>query len=148
MTPIHHFFVHFPIALLVVAALADLAGVALKRSILTRMAFILLVLAGIGGIPAAVTGNHAETNIRSQEALVADVQQELNAHVGWGNTLVWIILAVAASRVFFLLEKKPIAMEGWLFPVMTTLLAAAVLFTGLLGGQLSQTIFTAVRTLP
>ena len=134
-------------ALLLIAALADLTGVIFKRLFFTQMAFLLFVLAALGATATAVSGNAAEANLLSLEALSSQVSGEMKSHTSWGNILIWVILAVAGGRGFAFLEKKPWATEGWLFPVPTSLLAIAVVYTGWLGGRLSAAIFDHLTTL-
>lgn len=143
----HHFLVHFPVALLLVAGLADLIGVMLKRPNFTQMAFAMLMLGALGAIAAAVSGNGAEANLLSQEMIAIQVVDEMIAHTNWGNIMVWVILIVACGRAFAFLEKKPWATAGWLFPALTSLLAIAVIYTGWLGGKLSEAMFNYLKTL-
>ena len=141
MTSAHHFLVHFPVALLLVAALADLVGVSLKQKFFTQVAFLLLVLGALGGIAAAVSGNAAEAGLLGTAPVAEAVQDELTAHTRVGNVMIWMILAVVGGRGFAFLERNPWATRGLLFPILTTLLALAVVYTGLLGGRLSGAVY-------
>ena len=140
VTQLHHFFVHFPIALMVVAAAADLGGVIARREFFTNMAFWLMGLAALGSVLAAVSGNGAEAALLGHESLNAAVQNELASHVNMGNVLIWVMLLAFIVRLFFLLEKRPLATSGWVFPAINTLLAAAVLYSGFSGGHLTAVI--------
>ncbi len=147
MSTLHHFFVHFPVALLLVSAASDLAGVIFKREFFTQVAIFLLVLSALGGIAAAVSGNAAEAGLLEQELLATQVPAEMKAHTNWGNTMIWVILLVAVGRIFAKLEKKSWAEQGWLFPVINVLLAIAVVYTGWLGGRLTDGIFDYLQSL-
>jgi len=140
MAELHPFFVHFPIALLMVAALFDVYGAFrdLKQHMVT--AHILQLIAAVSAILAAVTGNLSESVIVAQEALHQGVAEAFDAHVSWGNALVWVIVLVALGRTFAVLEKKTWPTQGWVFPLVSTGLAFLILITGLLGGDLSREI--------
>ncbi|NQV30386.1 MAG: hypothetical protein HQ508_05825 [Candidatus Marinimicrobia bacterium] len=140
MADYHPFFVHFPIAILLVAAVFDLFGVLRQHEQSTSTAFYLLLMAGISALLAAISGNLAETAIHKQELLSLAVAETFGNHVSMGNATTWIIVIVVLGRSFAVLEKKKWAARGWVFPSISLLLAALVLVTGLLGGALSQEI--------
>ncbi|NQV29529.1 MAG: hypothetical protein HQ508_01460 [Candidatus Marinimicrobia bacterium] len=140
MAELHPFFVHFPIAILLVAAAFDLFGVIKKHGQSTATAFYLQLMAGVSALLAAISGNLAEMVIQKQEALSLAVTETFGNHVSMGNATVWIIMIVVISRSFSVFEKKNWAAKGWVFPAISLLLAGLVLVTGLLGGELSQEI--------
>lgn len=140
MAAFHPFFVHFPIALLAVAAGFDLFA-ALRASVSARSAaYILQIIAALSAILAGFSGNLAEAGIKHEQLLSSALATPLNNHTTWGNILVWIILAFVLARSFALLEKKNWARNGWLFPVASLVLSGLVIYTGLLGGRLSAAI--------
>lgn len=140
MAELHPFFVHFPIALIMVSVLFDVYGAFRDEKQHIWTAYILQLVATVSAILAAVTGNLAESAIVSQEALHQGVVEAFDKHVSWGNALVWIIVLVSLGRTFSVLEKKSWATRGWVFPLVSTGLAFLVLTTGLLGGDLSREI--------
>jgi|FLOH01.1.fsa_nt_gi uncharacterized membrane protein len=140
MSDYHPFFVHFPIAILLVAAVFDLFGALRKHPHSTATAFYLQIMAGVSALLAAISGNLAETVIQKQEVLSLSVAETFGKHVFFGNMTVWIIVIVVVGRCFAVLEKKNWAIKGWVFPAISLLLAGLVLVTGLLGGNLSQKI--------
>jgi len=140
MAELHPFFVHFPIAILVVAALFDLYGVIRSLQQHTWTAYALQIIAGVSAIFAAISGNLAESLIMNQESLRLGVEESFNSHISIGNATVWIIVLVAVGRTFAVLEKKEWALKGWVFPAISTCLALLILATGLLGGELSRDI--------
>ncbi|MCF7825045.1 MAG: hypothetical protein K9M55_02525 [Candidatus Marinimicrobia bacterium] len=142
MAELHPFFVHFPIAILVVAALFDLYGVIKNIQQHTWTAYALQLMAGVSAIFAAITGHRAESLIVRQEALLQGVTETFNRHISLGNAMVWIIVIAAVGRTFAVLEKKEWALRGWRFPLLSLGLAVLILITGLLGGQLSHEILS------
>jgi len=140
MAELHPFFVHFPIALLMVAALFDVHGAIRTLNQSTSTAYVLQLMAGVFAILAAFSGNLAETIVVTQEPLHQSVIASFDKHTSFGNALVWIIVLVAVGRTFAVLEKKEWAFRGWIFPVVSTGLALLVLATGLMGGELSRNI--------
>ncbi len=140
MSDYHPFFVHFPIAILLVAAAFDLFAVLKQHEQSTSTAFYLQLMAGISALFAAISGSFAEAAIQKQELLSLAVAETFGKHVSMANATVWIIMIVILGRSFAILEKKKWATRGWVFPSISLLLAALVLVTGLLGGELSQEI--------
>ena len=140
MAELHPFFVHFPIAILTVAALFDLYAAIKDHIQHTWTAYTLQMMAGISAILAAISGNMAETNIASQESLRLGIAEGFESHISMGNLTVWIIVLVSVGRTFAVLEKKEWALKGWLFPSVSVGVAILVLVTGFLGGELSRDI--------
>lgn len=140
MADLHPFFVHFPISLIFVASLFDGFAAFRGEEQQHRTAFILQIGSALAALPAAFSGNLAETAIRSNEKLVGGVAETLDLHTSMGNILVWVIILFAAARIFAVLEKKDWALSGWVFPALGFLLAGLTLFTGLVGGELSREI--------
>lgn len=145
MAALHPFFVHFPIAILVVAALFDLYGVTKSKQQHTWTAYTLQVMAAISVIFAAISGNRAENLVVAQEALNLGVAASFEKHISIANASVWIIILVVVGRTFAVLEKRAWAMKGWVFPVVSIALAVLILTTGLLGGALSRDILEYFR---
>ncbi|NQV43224.1 MAG: hypothetical protein HQ506_12810 [Candidatus Marinimicrobia bacterium] len=147
MAELHPFFVHFPIAILIVAALFDFYGAIKNNQQHPRTAYTLQLMAGISAIFAAISGNLAETMLVAQEPLHQGVMASFQKHTSIGNAAVWIIILVAVGRTFAVLEKKEWALKGWVFPVISILLAGLILVTGLLGGALSRNILEYFRSI-
>ena len=140
MAELHPFFVHFPIAIILVAALFDVYGAFKKQIQHTTAAFTLLILAAISALFAAISGNQAESVIASQQVLSSSIGDTFATHTSIGNLAVWMIILVAVGRTFAVLEKKSWSTKGWIFPAISVGLSLLLLATGLLGGQLSREI--------
>ena len=142
MAELHPFFVHFPIAILVVAVAFDIYGASRRQQQHTQTAFLLQLMAGVSAIFAAISGNMAETMGVNQQSLHQGVMEAFDKHISVGNAMVWLIILAAVGRAFAVLEKKDWAMRGWVFPLVSTVVALLVIITGLLGGDLSASILT------
>ncbi|HEV2149974.1 MAG TPA: DUF2231 domain-containing protein, partial [Longimicrobiaceae bacterium] len=59
MTPLHLLLAHFPVALIVTGAAADVLGALLRRDALRRWAGALLILGGVAALLAMLTGQGA-----------------------------------------------------------------------------------------
>ena len=140
MAELHPFFVHFPIAILVVASVFDVYGVVRGIQQHTRTAYALQLMAGVAAILAAISGNLAETLVVGQELLHLGVVESFDKHISLGNAMIWINILVVVVRTFTVLEKKKWALKGWVFPSLSVALALLILITGLLGGALSHEI--------
>ncbi|MBC8377402.1 MAG: hypothetical protein H8E26_15285 [FCB group bacterium] len=142
MAELHPFFVHFPIAILVVAAVFDVYGASRGLQQHTQTAFILQLMAGVSAVFAAISGNLAESLIVDHSLLHQGVMEAFDKHTSMGNAMVWLIILVAVGRTFAVLEKKEWALRGWVIPVVSVTVALLVIVTGLLGGDLSASILT------
>ncbi len=96
---IHPVLVHFPIALLVTAAVLDLAGWLLRRNRRLRDAATLLYIIGtVGAVAAYVSGRDASQAVwlpGMAHALVKD-------HWDWAFRAVWFFGIVTVLRLFLL----------------------------------------------
>lgn len=92
----HPVAVHFPIVLVILWPLLDLAGLLLKKPDLSRAALVLLGVAVVASLVATVTGDSA-----FHAAVEQKVDPELlNTHADNANLVPWILLAVAGARAF------------------------------------------------
>lgn len=142
MAVLHPFFVHFPIAILVVAAAFDVYGSWRDKQEQRQTAHILQLMAGVSALFAAISGNLAESLVVDQKLLHQSVTEAFDKHISIGNAMVWLIILVVVGRTFAVLERKDWATNGWIFPVVSVVLALLVIVTGLLGGNLSTSILT------
>lgn len=93
----HLVIVHFPIALIVAAAAADLAGVALGDAALRRGAGRLLVAGALGALLAFFTGSGALS------AFLAHTpgNPAVEAHAQWGGAGVWGVAGAGLLRLLW-----------------------------------------------
>jgi len=132
LTHLHPMIVHFPIALLIVGFLFDIAGSITKRESFTQTAFYLIILGALGVIAAFITGDQAGSGITEEGAL----KQALENHEDAATLTIWIVSIAAAFRIALVLLKK---FKGVLKMVSLALFLIAVLAiarTGYYGGEL------------
>lgn len=123
MTPVHLFIAHFPVALLLAGAAADLAGALLRRPGLRRWAGGLLVLGGVAALLAFLTGQGALDAALPRLGVVGPGADRIEAHARWSGAGVWALAASAALRAAW--HDQLDGPRGWL-------LAAAALLSALL----------------
>ena len=76
-THLHAMIVHFPVALVLVAFVSELAGIFLKKKFYQQVSLYILVLAALGAIAAFITGDIAGDGMDGgslQQALVVHKQ--------------------------------------------------------------------------
>jgi mono/diheme cytochrome c family protein len=117
----HLLTVHFPIALILLIPIFELAGRHPRHRHLLASIDVLLALSGLGSLAAAALG------------------WSLARSSGYSGRLVtqhmWAGLAVAAAcALCYALRPRP----GFAYPIALTITVALVSFTGYRGGQLSQ----------
>lgn len=112
--PIHPMVVHFPIALLIVGFLVELAGRLLRRPWLGHAALLLLILGALGAVAAARTGEAAEETVLETPA----IEEVLEEHEEGGKQTMWLFLGLAALRSVLAWLKRDTAVVGWIFLVL------------------------------
>lgn len=131
-THIHPILVHFPIALLIVGFLFDIAGLFIQKEFFSKTGFYLLILGTIGVIAAYFTGNLAGGGITEQGML----KDALETHEEAAELTIWLVSITAVSRVLLVLLRK---YKGPLKATVLVLFFASVLAigrTGYYGGEL------------
>ena len=118
--PAHLFIVHFPVALLLTGAAADLAGALLRSDRARAFAGVLLVLGGVGAFAAFFTGGGALSAVLSR---MTPGDPRLEAHKQWGAAGVWVLVAAAALRAVW--RRRLDGVRGWI--ALAAALASAVL---------------------
>jgi len=130
-THLHAMIVHFPVALVLVAFISELAGILLKKKFYQNVSLYLLVLAALGAIAAFITGNAAGDGMDG-----GSLQQALETHEQAAALTLWLTIAAAAAKIGLVLMRKEVR---WFYAVSFAILLAATLSvarTGYLGGQL------------
>ena len=146
LAPFHPLVVHFPIALLIVAALFDLVALALKRPDLSAAAFYLQALAAAGAVASYFTGEAAEEGAEHLAERLPAVEAVLERHEDLGKIVMWAALALVALRLGLLLKaKSEVAGVRALTAALSLALAVLVGLTGYFGGQLVYEYGAGVR---
>jgi uncharacterized membrane protein len=127
--PLHLLFIHFPIALAVLAAIFDVRAYAGKRPELHRTGYSLSLWAAVGAAAAVTTGLQ----------LLGDRYQTSRATFHAGAGLVSGLALVAVAMIRYAAEarrseKVESSLEPWL--VLEVLAAVAVLVTAVTGHRL------------
>ncbi len=129
-TPLHPFFTHFPIALLVVGLAFEVIGLLRKQSLFGEMSFWMLLGGAAGAVLAVVTGGWEEDKLTMSENLHEAVEQ----HETIGFVVAWII---AALFVWKLLRRAYMKEnETRVFVGAYTVAVLLMLYGGWLGGKL------------
>jgi uncharacterized membrane protein len=120
----HLFVSHFPVALLVTGALADLAGTAAGRPDVRRFASALLVLGAAGALLAFFTGQGAVHEVLGR---ISPVDPRLEVHARWGGAGVWLLAGAGVLRGLW--WRRLDGARGW------AALAAALASAGVVGAM-------------
>lgn len=121
--------VHFPIALLLVAALLEIAALTLRRPVLTQGTRVIIALAAISAVAAAALGWFAMGMPGKDDAI--------HAYHRWLGTSI----AVLGLLCWWAKEhwvRKPGRARELIYIGLLTVTAAAVTVNGLLGGMLTH----------
>lgn len=94
----HLFIIHFPVALILLGALADLAGLALNDRALRLRAGQLIIIGGIAAFLAFVTGEGAKIVVLNSPQI--DVAR-IAAHEQWGSVGTWALLGTSIVRAMW-----------------------------------------------
>lgn len=141
---LHPMVVHFPIALLLVALLFDVAALFLPKAGLTRTSLYLSALAAPGAVAAYLSGEAAEEpaeNLPGIEAL-------LERHEDLGKLLMIAAIAVLIVRLGFFWRRWHETIAGRaVLAFFGGILAILVGATGYAGGQLVYDHGAGVRPL-
>jgi uncharacterized membrane protein len=118
----HVLVLHFPIALSLAAALADVLWTIRRKDFYRHAGFYCLLLAAIGAIPTVITGElHLEGEHHNPEvAAVAETHEAL------GISTLCVLLAAAGLRA--VRKNRP---RGWWLRGYVVLMAAAVVLVSL-----------------
>ncbi len=130
---LHPMLVHFPIALLAVALLFDVAALFFPKAELVRASLYVSALGALGAVGAYFTGEAAE---ESAERLPG-IEALLERHEDLGKLLMGGAIAVLVIRLAFFWRRwhEPIAGRAVL-AFLGAVLVGLVAATGYAGGQL------------
>jgi uncharacterized membrane protein len=96
--PIHLFVSHFPVALVIAGAVADLAGAALGDRALRRGAGYLLVAGALAAFVSFFTGGAA---LSSYLMAHPAPNPAVETHTQWGGAGVWLVCGAGALRALW-----------------------------------------------
>jgi uncharacterized membrane protein len=122
--PLHLFIVHFPVALLITGAAADLGGAVLRSERTRAFAGVLLIAGGACAFLAFLTGGGALSAALSR---ISPVDPRLEVHQQWGAAGVWLLLGAAGLRLAW--HRRLDGARGWI--ALAAALASAAVVTGI-----------------
>lgn len=121
--------VHFPIALILVAALLEIAALALRRPVLTQGTRVIIALAAISAIAAAALGWLA-MGMPGRDDVIHAYHRWLGTSIALLGMLSWWAKEHSVRR--------PGRAHQLIYVGLLTTTAAAVVVNGLLGGMLTH----------
>jgi uncharacterized membrane protein len=125
--PIHKLIVHFPTALMIIAAVYDSWALYTRRPELHRTGYGLILWAAVGALAAVGTG------LQLAEMLHID-KGAVTGHAGFGITSAIVISALAGLRYSAQAQEQKDYKLGWL--VLEIGAAALIIATALTGHRL------------
>jgi uncharacterized membrane protein len=120
----HLFLAHFPVALVLVGAAADLGGALSGREPVRAFAGVLLMVGGATALLAFFTGGGA---LADAVARVPPGDPRLDAHPQWGAVGTWVLVGGAALRAAW--RRSLHGWRGWV--LLGAALASAAVVTGI-----------------
>ena len=117
MTNWHPWIVHFPIAVLPLSVVLDIAALLWRRPAWHSGAYALLVLGTVAAAAAVITGNEAALPYREIDA----VNQFVSRHENYGTVSFLAFLAITLGRLPLQLQRRN---TGW--PIRLLIGAAAI----------------------
>jgi uncharacterized membrane protein len=130
MIELHPAIVHFPIALISIAALFAVISLFAKKEFFKEVAFWNLLLGVIGAIAAVLTGLIEEQNLAHNE----DIHRILVKHKFTGFTI--LIVSFALLTWLWVRKNKFGRREYILWTVFLVLGTAVIFYQGFLGGRM------------
>lgn len=128
----HPMVVHFPIALLVVGFLADLASVFFKNNCYPKAGFMLQLLGTLGLIASYATGDW----FTGWESFSGATKDAFLLHQNSAFVALWISIISLLFRVFVLMMKRSNTWLKWIVLLLVLLTAVAIGRVGFYGGDL------------
>lgn len=137
-THLHPVLVHFPIALILTGFLADLLFIYKKYKWLSNTGFFLMVLGTLGAIAAGLSGI-----LFTQEPTEGEVVKIYNLHTRAAFITLLIMILVTAIRTILYMRNRQDEFRWGIF-ILYLLGAAAVGYTGLMGGTMVYSYFLGI----
>lgn len=132
ITHLHPMIVHFPIALLIIALLADLAGLLLKREFFSKMGLLLLALGTAGVVAAYFSGDFAAEGLTEAGPLKLAIENHEDAAL----VTVWLMALTTIVRLALVISRKYTGVIRWIPVLLFVVGVASMVRTGYYGGEL------------
>ncbi|HET7234039.1 MAG TPA: DUF2231 domain-containing protein [Longimicrobium sp.] len=118
----HVWLAHFPVALIVTGAAADVLGAVTKRPGFRTVAGALLMLGAAAALLSFLTGQGA---LMAAAARIGPANPHVEAHTQWGGAGVWPLAASGLLRVAW--RDRVDGIHGWVLLAAAVVSAALVL---------------------
>jgi uncharacterized membrane protein len=132
----HLFIIHFPVALVLTGAAADVIGVAAGRPALRRHAGALLILGAVAALLAFLTGQGAMSAALLRGMPDAAAMQRIEAHSQWGAVGVWLLGGAGVLRALW--RERLGDARGWVCLALAVASAALVTLISLSGTAIAH----------
>jgi uncharacterized membrane protein len=129
---LHPMIVHFPIALITVGFVADIASVLFKKEkCLSKTGFYLMILGSLAAIAGWSTG-HLFTEAPTQ----GEILKVFLRHENWAFVTMILIITGTIFRIWLVLKKKEETPLRWIVFGFYLMALIAVTYTGFMGGTM------------
>lgn len=129
---LHPMIVHFPVALIIVGFIADVASLLFKNEkCLMKTGFYLMVLGTLATIAAWTTGQ-----LFTEEPTQGEILKVFRKHETGALVTMVLMIFGSAFRTWLVYNKKEESSLKWISFGFYLLAAAGVAFTGLMGGTI------------
>jgi uncharacterized membrane protein len=128
----HPMIVHFPIALITIGFIAEVASLIFKsEKCLSKTGFYLMVLGALSAIAAWGTGQ-----LFTDEPTQGEIVKVFERHETGGLITMIIMIIGSVFRIWLTVQKKEETQLKWVAFGFYFLALAAVTYTGLMGGTM------------
>lgn len=136
LAQLHPKIIHFPIAFFILYFLFESSGIILKKEFLLKSALIILILAIIFSVLAVLTGNQAYEILKERQTDTAIYKDVINQHELFATITLWYFIGVMFLRIYFVVKKKFVGKNQYLFIVLGLIGSLLIIITGSYGGDL------------
>lgn len=128
---LHFVFVHFPIALSGVAAIAMLLSLILRARFFRNASAFCLVFAAIFAVPTFLTGGEAE---EAKGKMSDSLEKAVERHETFGTISMYSLIGVALLQLVAVWRRDSVPLR-WISLLAVLAVAGVVAYTGYLGGE-------------
>lgn len=133
LAEIHSKVVHFPIALLVVYSILEIAGIVFNKEFVSKSALLVLCIGVVTAFLAVLSGHQASIDFKFWNEASSKL---LDEHRSSATYLLWGSVLISALRIFIVVKKKFVGLVKLIFIPLAILILLVVYETGVRGGNL------------
>jgi uncharacterized membrane protein len=127
----HPMVVHFPIALILMAFVADTFSLVIKKEpCLSKLGFYLQILGTLGAIAAVLTGEFFTKEVTGQGAELKE-SHELFAYI-----TMYVLIAASLFRLFLVYSKRELSNLKWINYGLLLIAVITISISGFKGGSI------------